>query len=133
MRKIDTIVVHCSDSPHRGDTAETVHKWHLERGWAGIGYHYVIREDGTVERGRPDYWVGSHVAGHNANSLGICLLGKDEFTDAQYASLKELVKSLFIKYPGAALKGHRDLDSKKTCPNFSVQGWWEGVNGRAAS
>jgi N-acetyl-anhydromuramyl-L-alanine amidase AmpD len=71
------------------------------------------------------------VSGHNANSLGICLLGREEFTKDQYASLEQVLKSLLIKYPGAEILGHRDLDDKKTCPNFDVRGWWEGVTGNA--
>ena len=130
-QRINKLVVHCSDSPHRGDTAADIHQWHLARGWSGIGYHYVIREDGTVDRGRPEYWIGSHVAGHNMNSLGICMLGKEEFTKAQYTALEQILRSLLVKYPGAEILGHRDLDPKKTCPNFDVRGWWEGVTGKA--
>ena len=125
-RKIDKIVVHCSDSPHRGDTAEDIHEWHLARGWDGIGYHYVITENGDKQAGRPLYWVGSHVAGHNANSIGICLLGKHEFTKAQIATLRKLLSQLTLQYPDAQVLGHNDLDPKKTCPNFDVVSWWNG-------
>lgn len=120
------IVVHCSDSPHRGDGAEDIHQWHLDRGWDGIGYHYVITEDGDQQPGRPLYWVGSHVAGHNANSIGICLLGQHDFTKAQIATLRKLLSRLTLQYPDAQVLGHSDLDPKKTCPNFDVVAWWNG-------
>lgn len=122
--KINKIVVHCSDSPHRGDTAYDVHKWHKARGWSGIGYHYTINEKGLVENGRPHYWRGAHVKGHNRNSLGIMLFGKDTFTEEQYISLRKLIQHLLTQYPDAEIVGHRDLDKNKTCPNFDVRKWW---------
>ena len=127
-RKIDTIVVHCSDSPHRGDHASDVHAWHLQRGWAGIGYHYTITEEGAVENGRPTYWVGSHVKGHNQHSLGIMLFGVDEFTPEQFKSLQKLLNLLLLQFPGAKVVGHRDLDPYKFGPNFDVISWWDTVN-----
>lgn len=123
--KINKIVIHCSDTPNgRPDTAEDIHRWHQEKGWDGIGYHYVIEVDGQVRNGRPHYWQGSHVAGHNRNSLGICLVGRDQFNDAQWVSLQSLVRALDSQYEGATVLGHRDLDSEKTCPNFDVKAWW---------
>ena len=124
---IDTIVVHCSASPQdRGDDAETIHRWHLERGWDGIGYHAVILENGEIQRGRPDYWTGSHVRGHNRDSLGVCLIGEGgDATNEQLMSLLSIISEWKIKYPSAELFGHRDLDSKKTCPDFDVRSWWQ--------
>jgi len=115
------IVVHCSDSPQgRGDDAKTIHAWHLQRGWDGIGYHYVITEDGTRQAGRPEYWVGSHVAKHNTLSVGICLIGREEFTPEQYSELVHLLRELKGRYPTAKIVGHYQLDPAKTCPNFDV-------------
>ncbi|MGI0118252.1 hypothetical protein [Zooshikella sp. RANM57] len=63
--------MHCSDLPNdRDDSSADIHRWHIGRGWVGIGYHRVIRCDGRVEHGRPDYWIGDHVAGYNSTSLG---------------------------------------------------------------
>lgn len=125
MSNINYIVVHCSDSPQgRGDTAATIHKWHVERGWSGIGYHYVVLEDGTVERGRPHYWTGAHVKNHNSDSLGICLIGRDSFTEEQFLALRGLINLLKLSYPRAEVLGHRDLDGNKSCPNFDVKEWW---------
>lgn len=119
---IRTVVIHCSDSPHRGDTAEDIHAWHLQRGWVGIGYHYVITEFGEVEYGRPEYWVGSHVRNHNTKSLGICLIGRDTFTDKQMEALRTLVKDIKTRHGDKiSVVGHRNLDPGKTCPNFDVK------------
>ena len=112
-------VIHCSDSPQgRGDDAETIHQWHLERGWDGIGYHYVILEDGTVEAGRPKYWKGSHARGWN-NALGICLIGQTTFTQAQFDALNDLLDEL--KIHKSHVVGHNKVNPQKTCPNFDVQ------------
>ena len=122
---IKNIVIHCSDSPQgRGDNAEVIHRWHLENGWSGIGYHKVILEDGSIENGRPLYWVGSHARGHNKSSIGICLIGDGEYTGHQYASLRGLIFNMLDRFPTAEVVGHCDLDSGKTCPKFDVKKWW---------
>lgn len=124
--KIKKIVIHCSDTPNgRPHTAEDIHRWHLERGWDGIGYHHVIGLKGEIESGRPHYWMGSHVAGHNKNTIGICLIGRDTFTTEQCAVLTYLVNDLIKNNPDAEVVGHYELDPKKTCPNFDVQSWWK--------
>jgi len=114
--------LHCSDSPHgRGDDAETIHKWQLQNGWDGIGYHYVITESGEIQNGRPTYWTGSHARGHN-NDIGICLIGQDVFTPEQFYSLSKLLKKLTFQF-SIDMKhviGHCDV-SDKTCPNFDVE------------
>lgn len=118
---IKYLVVHCSDSPNDRDvTAADIHQWHLQRGWDGIGYHAVIRRNGAIERGRPLYWIGAHVKGHNSGSLGVCLVGRDQFTDEQYRSLELLLQEWSDLYPSAKILGHRDLEPHKTCPNFDV-------------
>lgn len=119
---IKGIIVHCSDSPHRGDTAETIHKWHIDRGFDGIGYHYVILEDGTIQRGRPEYWDGSHAKGYNNTHLGICLMGKEYFTREQFSSLEDLLLILMDRHKikKESIKGHYEVSSK-TCPNFNVK------------
>lgn len=120
---INKIVIHCSDSPNdREDTAEDIHRWHKERGWDGIGYHYVIERKGKLVNGRPEYWQGAHASGHNKNSLGICLIGTDKFTIEQWSILENLVRKLLIKYPSSKIIGHNEI-SDKTCPGFDVQKW----------
>ncbi len=120
---INKIVVHCSDTPTGRDvTAAEIHKWHKDRGWDGIGYHYVIRIDGTVENGRPEYWKGAHASGHNKDSIGICLIGQGDYTDKQEMSLIDLIANIKARYKGIKIIGHNEV-SKKLCPMFNVQKW----------
>lgn len=117
------IIVHCSDSPQgRGDNAETIDRWHKERGWSGIGYHFVILEDGSIEAGRDVGKSGAHAKGYN-HYIGICLIGIDSFTAKQFASLKMLIEGLTYNYgiPYDKVLGHYQVDKHgKTCPNFDM-------------
>lgn len=125
---IEKIVVHCSASPQgRRDDAETIHRWHLERGWSGIGYNTIILESGEIEQGRPLYWAGAHVGGHNEHSVGICLIGLGgDATRDQLQSLRYYITTILEKFPNAEILGHSDLDSKKPhCPGFDVKDWWQ--------
>lgn len=127
--EITHLVIHCSASPQgRGDDVETVRKWHMEKGWKDIGYHAVITEDGTIQEGRPEGVKGAHVYGMNYCSLGVCLIGEDSFTEEQFISLREVITRWKYTYPRAEVVGHRDLDPKKSCPNFDVGQWWEHTN-----
>ncbi|WP_108163196.1 N-acetylmuramoyl-L-alanine amidase [Saccharospirillum sp. MSK14-1] len=129
---IKFIAIHCSDSPNERDvSAADIHRWHKEKGWDGIGYNEVITRSGEIQHGRPPYWQGAHVQdfdgdgiGDNSDSIGICLIGRDVFTDAQFYSLTKLVNEYLLIYPNAQVVGHYQLDSRKTCPNFDVQSWW---------
>ena len=116
------LVVHCSATPDAEDIgAREIHAMHLGFGWHGIGYHRVVRRDGRVEAGRPDCWIGAHVRGHNAVSLGVCLIGCETFTDAQMDSLELVLRFWRETYPQATVCGHRDFPTTdKTCPNFDV-------------
>ena len=120
------LVVHCSDTPNSHDLkAIDIHKMHLSFGWDGIGYHKIICQNGEIEEGRPTYWVGAHVYENNKNSLGVCLIGKDNFNNNQLDTLFLLLKSWELQYPNAEILGHRDfLNTTKTCPNFDVKKWW---------
>ncbi len=128
---ITHVVVHCSASPQgRGDTAATIHSWHKEKGWDGIGYHHVIWADGTVEQGRPHYWQGAHVKGYNHCSIGICLIGMGgDATIDQMKALKSLVHGIvgYYEMEKYTVLGHCDLDpeNKPDCPGFDVKEWWE--------
>jgi len=124
-QKIAYLVVHCSDTPDDDQlTARDIHDMHLGFGWDGIGYHRVIRRDGQVEYGRPDYWIGAHVKGFNDVSLGVCLIGRHAFTAAQMQALETVLKTWKSAYPEAQICGHCDFDyTEKTCPNFDVSGW----------
>ena len=132
--KTDFIAIHCSATANQNFGAADIDKWHRKNGWACIGYHYVIRRDGTVEEGREESVIGAHVADWNAVSLGICMVGgvsaddrtkaQNNFTKEQFASLKELLVDLKVRYPKAKIQGHRDFPNvKKACPSFDVVAW----------
>lgn len=134
MREINKIIIHCAATkPSMDIGAEDVKRWHVQRGWRTIGYHFVIRLDGTVEAGRPVSEPGAHAYGHNSDSIGICLVGGlDEemnpvadYTDYQIDALANLVDQLVDKH-SAEVIGHNDV-SNKTCPNFDV-GEWRKLN-----
>lgn len=133
--KTDFIAVHCSATSEKQNFgAADINKWHRAKGWACIGYHYVIKRDGTIEEGRKESQVGAHVQNWNEVSLGICMIGgvdaddvnkaEDNFTPEQYASLKELLERMKEKYPKAKIQGHRDFPKvAKACPCFDVATW----------
>lgn len=125
MRQITTeIIIHCSASSITGQTAALMKEWHTERGMRTIGYHAFIRNNGLIEQGREWEEVGAHCYGHNQNSIGICLAGKEvrDFTPAQFDSLRLLLKLLKKIYPNATLHGHNEF-SIKLCPVFLVDEW----------
>lgn len=136
-RDITKIIIHCSATPPRMDIgAGTIKRWHTDpkpkgRGWSDIGYHWVIRRDGRVEQGRPEARAGAHVRGHNANSIGICLVGgtgedgkpETNFTKEQWASLRGVVSGALVRYPGATVHGHNEF-ANKACPTFNASEWW---------
>jgi N-acetyl-anhydromuramyl-L-alanine amidase AmpD len=108
--KTDMIVLHHADA--KSCTAQDIHSWHLNRGWTGIGYHFFVRKDGQIYRGRPEDVVGAHAANYNSNSIGICFEGKytqESMPKAQLEAGKELVAYLKDKYKITRVKGHRDL------------------------
>ena len=123
---IELLVVHCSDTPDDEPLrARDIQAMHLGFGWDGIGYHRVIGRDGLCEAGRPEYWRGAHVRGVNDRSLGVCLIGRHEFTAAQMDSLAALLAEWQQRYPQARVVGHRDaVETHKTCPNFDASAWW---------
>ena len=127
---IKLLVVHCSDTDNKEDlSALDIHKMHLDFGWDGIGYHKVISRSGKIESGRPEYWIGAHVKGKNDISLGVCLIGRDYFTELQFLSLEKVLRKWKFLYPNAKILGHRDTgDTSKTCPNFDVDIWCKDKN-----
>ena len=82
---IKSLIIHCSDTPDSENLkAIDIHKMHLNFGWDGIGYHKIIKRNGLIENGRPEFWIGAHVKGLNEKSLGVCVLGKKDFTAKQF-------------------------------------------------
>jgi N-acetylmuramoyl-L-alanine amidase len=128
MRNIDKIIIHCSATKENNNvTASTIDQWHKDRGWIGIGYHYVVLLDGTIEYGRSIYETGAHVKNHNKGSIGICYIGglgssmeaKDTRTPEQKESLLLLLKTLKKMHPDATIHGHNEF-SAKSCPCFDA-------------
>ena len=122
----DVIILHHIGNTNADVSAATVHQWHLANGWAGIGYHYLIRKDGTIERGRPRDTVGAHCYGENWHSIGVNIVGNfetNEPTAAQIEAAERLVAVLCRLYglrpSGATIKGHRDFNAT-ACPGENL-------------
>ena len=129
MRMINEIIIHCSATPEgRHVTVDDIRRWHKQRGWRDIGYHYAIYIDGSIHCGRPVAQPGAHCKRHNAHSIGICYIGgldrngrpKDTRTSAQKASLQSLITRLKLLFPSASIHGHNEF-ARKACPCFNVQ------------
>jgi len=127
---VNKIIIHCSATRECDDSinAEVIDRWHKDRGWKGIGYHYVVLMDGTIETGRMVDQCGAHTKGHNCESIGVCYIGgvesdgktpKDTRTPGQIGSLLELLLVLRKMYPGAKIHSHRDF-AAKACPSFDA-------------
>ena len=130
MRSITLIVIHCSAvGPDQQSSAAQIDTWHRQRGFhLGIGYHYVIRRNGEIEPGRPEYMVGAHCLNHNKYSIGVCYEGgidargqpADTRTLEQKAAMRKLLERLHQRYPKAVIVGHRDLSHDRDCPCFDA-------------
>jgi N-acetylmuramoyl-L-alanine amidase len=135
----DLIVIHCADTkPSMMHVNEDeIRQWHLARGWSDAGYNIVIPREpsdattGFIEIARPLDDQGAHVAGQNHHALGICLVGgmsedggmENNFLPEQWDALAKALTFVLNVYPQCVIKGHRDLDNQKTCPNFDAQEW----------
>jgi len=128
MRAINKIIIHCSATKEGNNvTASTIDQWHKDRGWRGIGYHYVVALDGSIEYGRSIYETGAHVKNQNEGSIGVCYIGglgssmeqKDTRTPEQKESLLLLLKTLKKMHPEATIHGHNEF-SAKACPCFNA-------------
>ena len=132
MNKVKTIYIHTSASPQgRGDNAETIHRWHKEKGWSGIGYHDVILEDGTIQSGRPHYWKGAHVGSLNKDTIGVCLIGMGgDATAQQLDSLSGYINYMYAIHDKLEdVRGHYQCsEAKARCPGFDVPEWLESVS-----
>lgn len=128
MRAINEIIIHCTATKEGEDyTAADIRQWHKAQGYDDIGYHYVIRIDGSVEVGRNIETIGAHCRGCNANSIGIVYVGgidhngepKDTRTEAQRQSLRKVISHLKVVYSITKISGHNEY-SNKACPCFNV-------------
>ncbi len=138
MRKINKIIIHCTATPECRDVSiSDVRRWHVEeRGWRDVGYHFLIRLDGTIEEGRPIEQTGAHTRGHNWDSIGIAYVGGldtnmkplDTRTEEQKEALVDLLCQLKDAYNGK-IYGHRDF-SNKECPSFDAKTEYENISYR---
>lgn len=140
MRQIDEIIIHCSatrpewnaDLGGLAKVAE-IRRWHVEdNGWSDIGYHYIVDRNGQVFDGRPEGRSGAHTRGHNANSIGICLIGgfgssetdnfDEHYTPKQEQVLRKLIAGIERRYDIKKISGHNQY-AAKACPGFNVPRW----------
>ena len=133
MRKIDLIVIHCTATREdKSLSPAELDRMHRQRGFNGCGYHYYVRRDGEICSMRPVGQVGAHAKGHNANSIGIAYEGgldaggnpADTRTAEQTEQLTLLLMRLAKLFPGARIRGHRDMSGSipKACPCFDAEG-----------
>ncbi len=123
------IIVHCTATPAGRDVSVAeIDKWHRRRGFAGIGYHYVVGLDGVVHPGRDETLAGAHCKGNNAESIGVVYVGgmtedmkhpADTRTDAQREGLRRIIAELKGRYPGATVRSHYEF-APKACPCFDA-------------
>jgi len=138
------IVIHCAATTADMDTdIADIDRWHRQRGFTKVGYHYFIKRNGTIQHGRSVEEYGMHllvegveqgaqVLNYNDCSIGICMAGginskgaaENNFTDAQFASLIVLLDQMRGWFPTAIIQGHRDFPNvAKDCPSFDVRSW----------
>lgn len=134
---VTEVILHCADTRPEwmagrsiAEKVAEIRRWHVqERGWRDIGYHWVIDRDGAVAPGRQETEIGAHVEGHNAGTIGICLLGgygartddpfEKNFTAAQKAAMVRLIGEIKGRAPIRKVSGHNDY-AAKACPGFRV-------------
>lgn len=132
------IVIHHTGNPDDDDlSAKTLHASHRAQGWAGIGYHFVVRKDGSVELGRPDWAIGAHAEGFNYCSIGIHVCGNFnlvEPTEAQINALPMLIADICDAYgliaSDSVVMGHRDLMATE-CPGNNLYRQLDTICGNA--
>ena len=128
MRTISKIIIHCSATrASQVVLLEDIRRWHLERGFSDIGYHFIVHQNGWIDYGRPLSLPGAHCKGHNHDSIGICYIGGlddngipcDTREPLQKLSLEFIVRRMLNKYPRATVHGHNEF-ANKACPCFDM-------------
>ena len=130
MRDLNRIILHCAATREGKDfSVDIIRDWHVKgRGWSDIGYHWVIRLDGSIEVGRPLERSGAHTKGHNKDSVGVCYIGgcdadgkpKDTMNEEQEKAWRMIVLSLRTLYGDLTIHGHNEF-ANKACPSFTVK------------
>ncbi len=99
-------------------SAEDIHRWHLNKGWSGAGYHFLVRKDGKIYRLRPEDKVGAHAYGSNYNSIGVCFEGDymvENMPEEETKAGQELVAYLKNKYGISEVEVHKRVNAT-SCP-----------------
>ena len=129
-RTINEIIVHCTATKiGREVSVDELRRWHKAKGWADVGYHFVVHLDGSISVGRPIDKMGAHCEGHNQHSVGVVYVGGlglngkacDTRTEAQKMALRVLVAGLKKVYNITKVSGHRDYNKAKACPCFDAK------------
>lgn len=138
-KPVDTIFVHCSATRPEwmadrsfSDRVKEIKRWHLDKKWADIGYHWIIDRDGSITQGRKEHVIGAHVQNHNTGSIGICLIGgfgssesdpfEKNFTAKQDHALRTLINDIKTRTTIKRIRGHNEV-AAKACPGFNVARW----------
>lgn len=128
------VVIHHTGAELDPD-AKTIHDWHRQKGWSGCGYHYSIRKDGSIERGRPEWAIGSHAYGRNADTVGVHVAGEFTHTAPSKAQMESLVLladlcDTYSLNPVLAIIGHRDTPRATECPGNVLYGTLPDIRNR---
>ena len=144
MRKINRIIVHCTATRPEwmkdytaAVKAGEIRRWHKEKGWSDIGYHYLIDRNGAWVLGRDLEFAGAHTRRENADSIGVALFGgygatktdtfSDHFTSAQSVMLRKTISDMELQYGPLGVHGHNEY-AAKGCPGFNVHEWLRSGN-----
>lgn len=121
-RAVNRVFLHCSasDNPDHDDV-RVIREWHLKRGFDGVGYHYYIKKDGTLQAGRSLERSPAAQEGHNTGTIAICLGGLARFSEAQFETLRGLCAAIHRQLPLATFHGHREVNPGKTCPVYDYR------------
>ena len=133
-KKTDSIIIHCAATKPSMDIGyKEIREWHVDQnGWDDVGYHFIIRRNGQLEKARPEGYSGAHAPSHNSRSIGICLVGgmaedgsaENNFTLEQFLTLKDLVNMVMDKYSDITeVLGQCDVQDKPNCPGFNGKEW----------
>ena len=127
--RTDGVVIHHVGNTDKNINAAAIHRWHINNGWKGIGYHFIIRKDGSIERGRPLESVGAHCYNQNEHTVGICVVGNFELarpTQAQFRSAEKLIGAICGIYEiipnDQTIVGHKYYN-RTACPGTYLQKW----------
>jgi len=108
-KKTEYIILH-----HRAGDGDinSIHQEHLNRKWAGCGYHFYVKKDGSIYRGRPINMIGAHCPDFNSISIGICFEGNYDremiMPLVQFEAGKKLIKLIREGFKNTKTVGHRE-------------------------